>query len=62
MGKKNGELVYSQVNDASILTQVVESRKVYIVNEVAKDREVVNELRVIFNLGKLHNIMIVPFG
>ena len=62
VGKKDGELVYSQVMDSSILTQLVESKKIHIVNDVSKDREVVQELRSMFNLGKLHNLMIMPFG
>ena len=62
VGKKDGELVYSEVKDSGILTQLVDNRRIHIVNDVSKDREVVQELRSEFNLGKLHNIMILPFG
>lgn len=44
------------------MTQTVENKKVYVVNDISKDREVANHVRETFSLKKVSNLMIVPFG
>lgn len=63
VGKCSGKMVYIPVRESSIFTQTLETRKVMIVNEPAKDRQTIAEVRGALNiLGKLQNLMIVPFG
>ena len=63
VGRKDGVMVYFPVRESSIFSQAIEKKKPVIVNEVAKDREVVNEVREALNFKqKVHNLMIVPFG
>ena len=50
------------LNGSGILTQVIESKKIFMVNEPAKDRNSVNEVRQALGIDKIHNMMLVPFG
>ena len=63
---KNGEdqMVYLPVKASSIFTQLVEGKKTHVINEAAKDRQTMNEIRQAFKMEsqKLQNCMIVPLG
>ena len=65
VGKAPDEsLVYLPVKSSSIFTQLVDGKRSHIINEAAKDRQTMNEVRQAFNMEsqKLQNCMIVPFG
>ena len=56
-------MVYVPVRADSIFTQILETRKVVVINEAAKDRKTINEVRSTFTLDiKVNNLMIVPLG
>jgi len=61
-GKKLGQTIYAPVKESSILTQTIAYGKTIVINEPNKDRQSVNEVRNALNMGKLNNLMIVPFG
>ena len=53
VGRKVGEadMIYVPVNPTSVFTQMVDSRKTIIVNDAAKDRQTMSEVRQAFNFG-----------
>jgi len=61
-GKKLGQTIFAPVKESSIITQTIASKKTYVINEPKKDRQSINEIRETLNMGKLHNLMLVPFG
>lgn len=50
------------MRESSILTQTIDNKKVYVVNDISKDREVVNHVRETLQLKKVNNVMMQPFG
>ena len=48
-GKKDGQMVYVPVRGSSVFTQCLESRKIVIVNEPPKERDIVTEVRKSLN-------------
>lgn len=44
------------------MSQTVETKKVYVLNDIAKDREVANHVKETLRLKKVNNILIQPFG
>ena len=62
-GLVQGGTVYIPIKSSSIYTQSLESRKNYIINEPARERQAVNEVRTTLGItSKLNNMMIVPLG
>ena len=61
-GKKLGQTIFAPVKESSIITQAVTNKKTVVINEPNKDRLSINEVRKTLNMGKLHNLMLVPFG
>lgn len=44
------QMIYIPVKASSIFTQLVDSKKTHIINEAAKDRQTMNEVRQALNM------------
>ena len=56
-------MIYIPVRDSSVFTQTLQNKKPWIVNDPAKDRATVNEVRDWVKTNeKMRNLMIIPVG